>query len=302
MRILIKSMYAVGAIAMLTLSTACNTTSPGVLGSAASTAAQKVPHGSNVPAEIFNEILPYPCGTESPGCPIDFEVVFAGNQLADIPTNEPMSVHENAFCPVSGSQSCDPKVTYNASSNTTTVEYSGSVLYHNRVSGAPGVHFGLMKAQNFQTNLKRLQLGTYWTYAASANNPVPVVSINSKQPKTAKWDYAIVYVAGSTTKGGTEYATWNEIPYVATTPGSAGQQPRFTFQNFGSQTIYVTSSGVILGQPVPTDPDCLKTPDCSENQALLADLQEVNYPPPGAKGSQFIRLQYPPKAVLKPAK
>jgi hypothetical protein len=303
-RILIRASYALAAVATLAVSTACNASSPGVLSPVASTGAQKVPRASNVPAEIFNEILTYPCNSSGTStCPIDFEIVFAGNQTADIPSNEPMSVHENAFCPVSGSSGCDPSVTYNASNNTTTVEYSGSTLYHNRASGKPGVHFGMMKAQNFQTNLKQLQLATYWTYASAPNNPVPVISINAPQPKSSKnWKYAIVFVAGSTAKtGGVQYGTWNEIAYVPkATPGSRQQQPKFTFKNYGSQTIYVQSSGVILDQPVPTDPTCLKTPACTENQKLLAALQEVNYPPPYYSGSPFTALQHPPQKVLKP--
>jgi len=299
MRILIRSLYALVATATFAATAACNTSSQGALGPAVSTGSEKVPSGSNVPAEIFNEILPYPCypsGT-SP-CPTDFEIVFAGNQTADIPTNEPLSVHENAFCPVSGSGACDPTVTYNPSSNTTTVEYSGTTLYHNRTSGQPGVHFGMMKAQNFTTNIKKLQLGTYWTYPSAPQNPVPVVSINGTQPKTSKnWKYAIVYVAGTTSpKGGSEYATWNAIGYVP----NGSNQPQFTFKNYGSQTIYVTSSGIVLNQPVPTDPDCLKTPICSENLAILADLQEVNFPPPGSPSSPFVELQYPPRSKLKP--
>ncbi len=116
------------------------------------------------------------------------------------------------------------------------------------------------------------------------------------------WKYAIVYVAGTTSpSGGAEYATWNEIAYVPkTAPDASELQPKILFTNYGSQSIYVTSSGIVLDQPVPSDPDCLKTPACKENLALLGDLQEVNYPPPTYSGSPFIALTNPPPSVLKP--
>ncbi|HEX3458800.1 MAG TPA: hypothetical protein VHR97_12690 [Candidatus Baltobacteraceae bacterium] len=306
MRILLRASRVLVAAASFVIASACNTPSqlaaPGVSGPPSGDARQ-VPGSSNRPAEIFNEILPYPCASSSQPCPTNFEIIFKGNVTADIPPNIPLSVHENAFCAVSGS-GCDPtSVTYNPSSNTTTVEYSGSTLYQNRASGQPGVHFGMMSARNYTTHIKNLAEATEWTYASSPANPVPVVSINNpKLPKISKaWKYAIVFVAGTTSpSGGAEYATWNEVPYIPT-PGS-GAQPKFSFENYGSQSIYITSSGVVLNQSVPTDPKCLKTPICPENLTLLGNLQEVNYPPPGVSGSPFTKLQYPPKKILKPKK
>jgi hypothetical protein len=35
---------------------------------------------------------------------------------------------------------------------------------------------------------------------------------------------------------------------------------------------------------------------------MLANLQEVNYPPPGQPSSPFIALTHPPPAILKPHK
>jgi hypothetical protein len=276
----------------------------GVSGQAVAHHVQPAKLTGNRPAELWNEILPYPCYSGQV-CPTDFEIIFKGNVTADIPPNIPLSTHENAFCQVSGS-GCDPSVTYSSSSNTTTVEYAGPTLYHNRVGGAAGVHFGMTAARNYTTNIKALAQSTEWTYPSSQAQSQPVVSINSTQPKTSKaWKYAIVYVAGTTSKsGGAEYATWDEISYVPpkTTPGSSGQQPKFAFKNYGSQTIYVTSSGGIFNLPVPTDPECVKTPACKENLALLAQLEQVDYPPPGSGSSPFGSLQYPPKKVLKPTK
>jgi hypothetical protein len=253
----------------------------------------------NHPAEIFNQILPYPCSSSVP-CPTDFEVTFRGNVTSDIPSNEPINIHENAFCPEpSGSTSCAPTVTYNPSSNTTTVEYSGSTLYQNRFSGAPGVHFGMLAGQNKKTNIKSLEAASYWTYPSSPAAPEPIVSVSSNEPaKSSGWKYAVVYVAGSISRnGGSTYATWNEIAYVP----KGSKQPQLTFTNYGTQTIYVASSGIVLGQSVPTDKECLKNPACPENLTLLGNLQEVNFPPPGASGSPFVALQHPPR-TLKPHK
>lgn len=267
-----------------------------------SVAASRVsPDTGNRPPEVFNQVLPYPC--YSSPCPTDFEVVFKGNVTGDIPPNEPINVHENAFCPPSGSTPCSPTATYNPTANTTTLEYSGPTLYHNRVSGRPGVHFGVGAATNFGS-IKSLEASSYWTYPSSPAIQVPIVSINSKQPaKSKKWQYAVVYVAGTTTQsGGDEYQTWNEIAYVPKGANDTGAQPRFTFANYGSQPIYVTSSGIVVGLPVPKDKLCVKNPTCPEDLKMLANLQENGFPPPGSSGSPFIKLQFPPPSVLKPQK
>jgi hypothetical protein len=256
----------------------------------------------NRPGEIFNQILPYPCYSGQP-CPTDFEVIFKGNVTSDIPSTEPLDVHENAFCNPSGTQSCAPSVTYNSSTNATTVEWSGPVVYHNRRDNAPGVHFGIIAGQNQKTNIKALEESSEWTYTSSGPMPMPIVSINSKQPKSSSnWKYAVVYVAGTTNPtGGTEYATWNEIAYVPKADDAGSGQPKLTFANYGNKTIYVTSSGIVTGLPVPTDPGCLKDPACPENLELLGNLDAIGFPPPSSASSPFVPLQHPPK-VLKPQK
>jgi hypothetical protein len=296
----IPAISAISAAGFLVLS-GCNVSQSSTIGSAPIAApAHVVPTTSNAPAEIFNQILPFPqpCQNGSGPCPDNFEVTFQGNQTGNIPSNEPLNLHENAFCNPSGSGNCQPTVTYTASTNTTTVEWSGPVLYHNRVSGKPGVHFGILAARDSTASIKSLEQASYWSYPSTPENPEPIISVNSKQPaKSSNWKYAVVYLAGSTTPGGSEYASWTEIAYV---PNSSGEQPQFTFTNYGKQTIYVTSSGIVLDQSVPTDPACLKSPDCPENMTLLGDLQEVNYPPPGQPSSSFVALQFPPASKLKP--
>src|SRR5579863_5038731 len=303
---------AFGPVTAVVLMAGCNVPQSPVAPANVSGASQPVraafrPPTGNRPAEVFNQILPFPhaCQYSTGPCPTDFEVVFKGDVTADIPPNEPLNVHENAFCnPSPPSPNCAPTVTFNSSNDTTTLEWSGPILYHNRVSGRPGVHFGVGAAKNF-SSIKSLEAASYWTYSSSPQTPMPIISIDTKQPASSKnWKYAIVYVAGSTTKGSSnEYASWNEIAYVAKSgPNNSTFQPRLMFANYGSQTIYVSSSGIVLNQPVPSDPECLKTPVCKENLALLADLQEVNYPPPGQSGSPFIALAHPPPAILKPRK
>jgi len=295
---------ALACVGVLLAAAACNVAqTPAVSGADAGVAPSHiVATTGNKPAEIFNQILPYPapCQYGSGPCPTDFEVVFKGDVTKDIPPNEPLNVHEDAFCNPSQSQYCSPTVTYNPSSNTTTIEWSGPTLFHNRTSGQPGVHFGLMAGQDYKTKVKQFEASSEWTYASTPAQPQPIVSIAGKEPvKSANWKYAIVYVAASTKQGAAQYATWSAVPYVAS---GSQQQPRFTFSNYGSQTLYVSSSGIVINVPVPSDPECLKTPACPENQAILAALQEVNYPPPGSSSSPFVKMQYPPPAVLKPRK
>jgi hypothetical protein len=287
------------SVAMLA---ACNTAqnSAGLPG-AVSAAKVSPDKSSNHPAEIVNQILPYPCYSGQT-CPTDFEITFKGNVTADIPSNEPLDTHENAFCNPSGSQSCAPSVTYNSSSNTTTVEWSGPVVYHNRKDNQPGVHFGILAGQNQKTNIKSLEESSEWTYSSNPAVPMPIVSINSKQPtNSSKWKYAVVYIAGTTSSaGGPEYATWNEIAYVPKAD-DASTQPKLTFANYGTQTIYVTSSGIVTGLSVPTDKECLTNPACPDNLQLLGNLQALGFPPPGSASSPFEPLQNPPK-VLDPQK
>jgi hypothetical protein len=264
-------------------------------------AAKRSPNGTgNRPPEILNHILPYPCYSSQP-CPTDYEVIYKGDLTGDIPLNEQLSTHENAFCNPSGTQSCAPSVTYNATSNTTTVEWSGPVVYHNRRDQRPGVHFGLVAAQVPKPNIGQFEESSEWTYASNGPVPMPIVSINSKQPKSSsKWNYAVVYLAGTTNPSGSaEYATWNEISYVPKADDSTGGQPNLTFTNYGKSTIYVTSSGIVTGLAVPTDPECIKDPACPENLKLLANLDDIGFPPPGSASSPFVPLRKAPK-VLKP--
>ena len=110
------------------------------------------------------------------------------------------------------------------------------------------------------------------------------------------WKYAIVFVSASTKATGTaSYGSWWAIGYVP----KGKSQPIIQFRNYGTQTLYVKSSGILLNQAVPTDLACLSNPACPENMAILANENSVSLPPPGTSGSPFSPLAKPPK-VLKP--
>jgi hypothetical protein len=266
----------------------------------------------NHPPEILNFFEPYPCGgSSSPPCPTDFEVGLAGNVTGLIPSNEPLFGPYNPFCPPSHGQNnpCPPTVTFNATLNQTIVEFSGATVYHNTVDGYNEVHFGLLASQNQNQGLWGLQQSAYWTYGplprqnarretSPPPQPVPIISVASNQPNTStNWKYAIVFVGASAKpRGGATYGSWWAIGYVP--HGSA--QPLILFRNYGKQVLYVTSSGILLNQPVPTDLACLSNPACSEDMTILSTENTVGLPPPGAKGSPFTKLTHPPPSVLKP--
>jgi hypothetical protein len=265
------------------------------------------------PSEILNFFESYPCNsTASPGCPTDFEVALAGNVTGDIPSNEPLYGPYNPFCPPSHNHNnpCPPTVTYNPTLNQTVVEFSGAAVYRNTVDGYNQVHFGLLSGQNSTYGLWGLQQSAYWTYSVASSHenarrltsppplPVPIISIASKQPNSSfTWDYAIVFVSASNKpQGGATYGSWWAIAYVP----HGKTQPLILFRNYGKQTLYVNSSGILLNQPVPTDPNCVSNPACSENMTILSTENTVGLPPPGAKGSPFTKLAHPPPHVLKP--
>jgi hypothetical protein len=274
------------------------------------------PPPPNPPAEIFNFFQKFPCTYGSQGCPTDFEIAFTGNITAFIPSTEPLYGPYNPFCPPTQGPNnpCPPTVTYDTTSNKTIVEFSGATLYQNThdcnsFGGQPCVHYGLLASQNQTQGLWGFQETSYWTYGTPLRRkgaqpqtypppqPAPIISIASKQPvMSSKWKYAIVFVSASTQATGTaSYGSWWAIGYVP--KGKA--QPIIQFRNYGTQTLYVKSSGILLNQPVPTDLACLSNPACQENMAILATENSDSLPPPGTSGSPFTPLANPPK-VLKP--
>jgi hypothetical protein len=270
----------------------------------------------NRPAEIFNFFQQFPCTYGSQGCPTDFEIAFTGNVTGLIPSNEPLWGPYNPFCPPGqgSTNPCPPTVTFDSTANQTIVEFSGAALYQNthdcdNFTNNRCVHFGLLGSQNQNQGLWGFQESSYWTYGSQLRRrhartqtvppplPEPIISIASNQPSTSlNWKYAIVFVSASTKPSGdATYGSWWAMGYV---PHHAAQ-PNILFRNYGSRTLYVKSSGILLNQPVPTDLACLSNPACSENMAILSIENSVGLPPPGTKGSPFTKLAHPPK-ILKP--
>lgn len=251
------------------------------------------------PPEVWNGWVTRP----SPGpSPVDFEIVFKGNVTADIPTPVPGYGVYDPFCATTCANSV--KVAYNATSNTTTAEWSGSTLYQN-IPGYPNeVHFGILNGPG-GADVKCHKYYTEWTFTSASPQVTPVLNlcghkrVQSQAAASAPTVFATVYVETSfspitagnpATSGG-----WYDVPYTQLN-GSA--QPKFKFINSTSQTIYTGNSGIVLNQAEPSDSECLKTLYCDENIKNLELLNYSGMPPPGSSGSPFVPMQYPPPSKL----
>lgn len=267
------------------------------------------------PSEIFNQFDTPPTGSPQP---TNFEIVLAGNVVSALcgSTNppcldQPVYGPYNPFCPPSQGPGnpCYPTVTYDASNNTTIVTYSGSTLNYNE-PGYPGlVHFGLLSTPGQPGSVYGIVLNSYFSYSqlhrrraqSTSTSLEPIVNIEwkSKLQASANWAYAEVFIAVSLKpSGAAAYGTWNEVAYVP----KGSQQPQLTFTNYGKQTLYVLSSGIVPNQSVPTDPECQTNPGCPEDMTILGLLNYAGSPPPGSASSPFVPLTYPPAKVLKPTK
>lgn len=261
------------------------------------------------PAEIYNWFQTTQSLPPSYPMPSDFNAEFAGNVVSEIcgPSNPPCSDQAlygpyDPFCPPSHGPSnpCYPTVTYSPTTGLTTVTYAGSMLFQNIPSQPGKYHFGLLAGfSGDQSGGDRLYGCGAWSFNTFPNAARPFVNINWN-PSTitsSSWTYAEVYVSVGLAKGGPTVAGfWTEVAYV---PGTS-PQPTLTFTNNGSQTLYVTSSGIVPNQAVPTNPACITNPGCAQDMAILAKLSFAGSPPPGSGGSPFVPLNNPPAAVLQP--
>jgi hypothetical protein len=255
---------------------------------------------TNAPNVIVNGSVISPSGPSGPltsATPSAYVFTSRGNLSKDISTAD-LPLPFNPFCPPSYSSGCPVAVGYQPSTNTTTSTLTGHPFDPNLPPSLNEVHVGSVAAgsKNYDTSVA-------WMYGSSLKAvPSYFVSVNSAKlvKKATTWAYAEVFIAASLKPGAERVLNlWQEIGYVP--HGSA--QPKFTFKNYGTQTLYTQSSGIILNQPVPTDPACRKlNPLCEEDYAILAILNFAGSPPPGYSGSQFVPLQYPPPKVLKPEK
>jgi hypothetical protein len=257
------------------------------------------------PPEVWNGFVTPPTSGPSP---IDFEIIFAGNVTNDIPNPpEPGYGVYDPFCPPS--QTCNNiNVFYTASTNTTTVEFSGPQLYQNIQNHGNEVHFGLLNGPG-GTRVKCFKWYTEWTFASGPPQQTPVLNVcNPKKVRTqaaasSGTVFATVFVETSfspiTSTNPATSGTWIDIPY--TSLGSNGQ-PVLKFGNATKQTIYTANAGIVLNQQYPTDPNCIKSLDCSENISNLELLNYQGMPPPGSPSSPFIKMQHPPPSKIPPGK
>jgi len=248
------------------------------------------PARAGTPAEFFNEFDWAPT-SPTPG-PTNFEIVFAGDVSCQIPPQNARDGSTNPF------KHPNPiTTTFDPASNTTTVAFSGSAL-------TPGqrYHFGLNQGYAPTPPLK--VIGKMWTYAAAAPSPLPIVNITPPTPTspTGPFKYAIVYLEAAFTPGGQTYGSWYEIPYTPAkiTPEVTTKQPVLTFDNFGTQTLYISNTGIQVGLPVPNAAACKTNPNCAANRNLLNNLDFGLTPPPGQPGSRFVAITTPPPATLPP--
>jgi hypothetical protein len=260
------------------------------------------------PPEIYNYFETTVSLPPSYPQPNDYEVNFSGDDISQIceSGNPPCSQQAlygpyDAFCgPSHGpSNPCFPTVTFSPTENVTTVTYSGQNLFQNIPSQPGKYHFGLFAGFGDSQQQDRLNGCGYWTFANAPSVAQPFVNVNWSPTKlmSTKWAYAEVYVSVALQAHGPTLAGfWTEIAYVP--KGTA--QPTLKFTNNGTAPLYVTSSGIVPNQPVPSDPACRMNPSCAQDMAILANLNFAGSPPPGSSGSPFVPLTRPPKAVLKP--
>jgi hypothetical protein len=251
------------------------------------------------PPEMFNQTLFY---VPSGPTPTNYEIQFLGDWTPYIGT--PIAVP--ATDPFCASTTCTPVVT--VANGVTTVSWSGPTLFQNAPNG--GYHFGLSNeppAISTQTgpdgcqSMEQCSLGQHWSYPTippAFSNGIAVYWHIPTRKCCKVWTYGTVFLqAGLTKKGPALFDLWVDVPYSP----DGSKQPKLHFMNPGPVKLYVLSSGIALNQPIPSDPDCLKNPDCPQALATLASLNVGGYPPPGEPSSHFIPLNNPPK-VLKPSK
>jgi hypothetical protein len=81
--------------------------------------------------------------------------------------------------------------------------------------------------------------------------------------------------------------TWHWITYV---PPQDGTAPVFLLTNNGTDPLTLGPAGIQTGLRQPTDPKCLRTPKCKENEANLDRLNNTYYPVPQLPGSPLAPL------------
>lgn len=182
--------------------------------------------------DLFNQFDPLPSGGATPN---NFEMVFQGNVTSVIPA-QPLSNYTDAFLnpnPI--------KVSYSASSNTTTVTFSGSNGFAYPFGNTLDPHFGLDAGLQPATPL--VLSNEFWSLNGSDIQNLPAATIsrlnggNSNLPDP----WAIIYLNETITGTSTTGGVWEELPFVGplsfqVTNGSAQSLTLSDVQYFVSNT------------------------------------------------------------------
>ena len=200
--------------------------------------------------DLFNQFDPLPSGGPTPN---NFEMVFQGNVTSVIPT-QPLSNYTDAFL--------DPNpisVTYSASSNTTTVTFSGNDGFAYPFGNTLDPHFGL--DAGLQPSTPLVLTNEFWSSNGTDIQNLPAATIsrlNGGNPSLPD-PWAIIYldetITGTTTTGG----LWEEIPFTGPlsfqiSNGSTQSLTLSDIQYFVSDTQIPLSSLNFNGTPPNSAP------------------------------------------------
>jgi hypothetical protein len=253
--------------------------------------------------------------------PTDIDLVFNGNVTTALNEALPLYGIWDAFCPP-GNGPCttgSTSIMYDPTSNKTTFTLSGTNGLSPNSYYTNQSHFGVLYGSASLASLPCPQPGAEWSFASIPDQPVayntmqyegcapPAFSMKSqgrpqkRRSSTNQWKYAVVYSESSfapiTSSNPATTGEWFMLAYHP----NGREQPKITFANYGTKTIYTANSGIVLNLDLPTSPDCQQNQACPENLNLLTQLSYTGFPPPGFKGSKFKKMQHPPPKEIPPS-
>lgn len=232
--------------------------------------------------------------------PTAFNSAFTAPYGSVGPTNLELTILNSIIIPnqtvVSGIDPfCPPSctLTVKQGSGVETLKYSGTALY-------PGAsyHFGVLALPGASSEEAFPTVSVDWSYASTTFTAAPMPGIaypGALSLKVAK--YAVVYFETSFYASG-ELASqnWFLMPYNK----KGNVQPKFSFTNFGSQTLYTGNAGIVADIKIPQSKTCQHNPACKAVENLLYRMNVTDMPPPGMSGSPFKKMEFPPPSVLYP--
>ena len=273
-------------------------------------------------ADLFNEwdIPSLDPATNSFG-PTGMQFVYQGNATGCIPAQITADTLTNPWYAnqvwVAGNPHArNDTIRYDAGANQTYVTLSGGALMvpapHDTGHGGtfPGPTWGNASGQT------SYHVGENQGYEAECpNNPlinkrwvwkkhhvtqygnIPFVNttwegqVTKENIKLVK--AAVIYVETTNPDTG----TWHQVEYA---PPQDGTAATFLLTNNGAAALTLGPVGIETGLPQPTDPKCLKTPKCKENQANLDTLNNNFYPVPQLPGSPLVAVPQLDGMTLQP--